>query len=82
MTSQKTEGYFNWKLEQASKRRAEERGEEIASVSGFSAPPVDPFRIIDAERALIHAEGADFGDSFDGRLDLPPDLVPVSMLVQ
>lgn len=57
-----------WKLRQASKDRAEERGSEIAAAYGLVATPIDPFSVIDAERQLIHAEGGDFGDHLDGRL--------------
>lgn len=60
-------GDLNWKLRQAVKERAEERGAEITSAYGLTTP-VDPFAIVHAERELIHAEGGDFGEHFDGRL--------------
>ena len=44
------------------------KGEEIARLNVFATGPVDPFRIIVSEGDMIHAEGDDFRDSFDGRL--------------
>lgn len=58
----------SWKLEQVARDKAMRKGEDIATAYGFDAPPIDPFKIIDAERELIHAEGGDFGAYFDGRL--------------
>jgi Zn-dependent peptidase ImmA (M78 family) len=43
-------------------------GEEIALVSKCVALPIDLMNIIKQE-PLIHAEGDDFGDAFDGRLE-------------
>lgn len=58
----------SWRLELAACEVAEERGEEVARVHGLTSAPIDPFRVIAAESALIHAAGEDFGDAFDGRL--------------
>jgi hypothetical protein len=58
----------SWRLEQAACEFADERGEEVARLHGLARAPIDPFRVIEAETALIHAEGEDFGDAFDGRL--------------
>lgn len=58
----------SWKLDQAACEVADERGQEVARLHGFVAPPVDPFVVVEAERALIQAAGDDFGDAFDGRL--------------
>ncbi len=57
-----------WKLDQAAYEAAEAKGEEIARLHDCTSAPVDPFRIVDAEQSLIHIEGDDFGDAFDGRL--------------
>ncbi len=57
-----------WKLEQRARDAALSKGEEIAKLNCFEKWPVDPFRIIESEGDLIHAEGDDFRDSFDGRL--------------
>lgn len=57
-----------WKMQLAAREHATRKGEELAQVHGFRAAPVDPFTIIRHERELIHAEGGDFGDAFDGRL--------------
>lgn len=58
----------SWKLFYAARDHAAREGEEIARMCGFTQPPVDPFSIIAAERNLIHAEGYDFQDAFDGRI--------------
>jgi len=58
----------SWRLHYAAVDHAAKEGEEIASVYDFTTPPIDPFEIIHAERSLIHAEGYDFGDAFDGRI--------------
>lgn len=58
----------SWKLEEAARQKAQRRGEEIAKAYGADSYPVDPFEVVRAERELIHAEGLDFGDAFDGRL--------------
>ena len=58
----------NWKLQQAACESAQRKGEEVARIYGFESWPINPFAIIAAERELIHAEGDDFGEAFDGRL--------------
>lgn len=58
----------SWKLEYAARERATQKGEELADANGITSYPVDPFLILSNERHLIHAEGDDFGDAFDGRL--------------
>jgi len=58
----------HWKLDQAACRKAEQQGEDLARLQGFKNAPIDPFLILQAERELVHVEGADFGDAFDGRL--------------
>lgn len=57
-----------WKMQLAAREHAAKKGEEQARAHGFDAAPVDPFAIIRHEQELIHAEGDDFGDAFDGRL--------------
>jgi hypothetical protein len=57
-----------WKLDQNARDAALAKGEEIAKLNGFAKSPVDPFAVIKSESDQIHAEGYDFGDSFDGRL--------------
>ena len=59
---------ISWKFEYAAREHAIQKGEELADANGFVTYPVDPFVILRHERQLIHAEGADFGDAFDGRL--------------
>ena len=59
---------FEWKLYYASLDRAANEGEQIAKTYEFSEPPVDPFEIVETERELIHLEGDDFGNAFDGRI--------------
>jgi len=58
----------SWKLFYAERDYAARVGEDMARVYQFTRPPVDPFSIIAAERHLIHAEGYDFQDAFDGRI--------------
>jgi hypothetical protein len=58
----------NWKLKENAREAALAYGEEIATLTPFAKGPVDPFRVIASEGGLIHAEGDDFRDSFDGRL--------------
>lgn len=57
-----------WKLLYAAREKAAREGEEVAKISDFAIPPVDPFEIVESERELIHLEGANFGDCFDGRI--------------
>lgn len=57
-----------WKLVQSIREHALHQGEEIASVMDFVSLPIDLLKIIDSEPNL-YAEGADFGDVFDGRLE-------------
>ncbi len=57
-----------WRREQRARDVALAKGEEIARLNGFVTGPVDPFRVIESEGGIIHAEGDDFRDSFDGRL--------------
>lgn len=57
-----------WKQEQAARRFALAKGEEVAKLIGFAKGPVDPFKVIASESGQILAEGDDFCDSFDGRL--------------
>jgi hypothetical protein len=57
-----------WKLFYSARDHAAREGEEVAKVYSFTEPPVDPFAIIAKERKLIHAEGFDFRDAFDGRI--------------
>jgi hypothetical protein len=57
-----------WKLLQNLRDHAMHQGEEIASVYGFSGPPVDPLEVVAGEQA-IHAEGDDLGEAFDGCLE-------------
>jgi Zn-dependent peptidase ImmA (M78 family) len=52
----------------ASLNKAAKEGEEIAKAYEFGEPPVDPFEIVEAERELIHIEGGDFQNAFDGRI--------------
>ena len=57
---------LSWKFVYAAREHAANEGEEIAKAYQFDSAPVDPFRIIKAERRLIHAEGYNFGGAFDG----------------
>jgi len=59
---------LSWKLVKSIREHALRQGEEIASLMDFVSPPIDLFKIIDSEPNL-YAEGADFGDVFDGRLE-------------
>lgn len=59
------------KFRQAAQEYARRKGEEIAREHAFETYPVDPFAIVEAEHDQLHAEGDDFGDSFDGRLSFP-----------
>lgn len=56
------------KLDIAARQSALEKGEEIAKGFPFRKPSVDPFAVAAAESELIHLEGGDFRDCFDGRL--------------
>ena len=58
----------DWKQIYSARQHATEEGERIALAYEFYTPPVDPLRIIHAERRLIHAVGDDFGNAFDGRI--------------
>lgn len=58
----------SWKSIYAARDHAAREGEEIAQAYGFSRPPIDPFSIIAAESDLVHAEGFDFQNAFDGRI--------------
>jgi IrrE N-terminal-like domain len=55
-------------MKQNARDAAMAKGEEISKLHGYEQGPVDPFDIVDSERAMIHLEGDDFGDGFDGRL--------------
>ena len=57
-----------WKLVQNIRDHATRQGEDIAAAYSFSEPPINPLIII-AEEGSIHAEGDDFGEAFDGRLE-------------
>ena len=59
---------LSWKLLQNSRDHAMSQGENITREFNFETPPIGLFEIIKAEPA-IYAEGADFGDAFDGRLE-------------
>ncbi|WP_146564539.1 ImmA/IrrE family metallo-endopeptidase [Posidoniimonas corsicana] len=52
----------------AARERATLEGEAVAEALGCDTPPIDPFDVVRRERRLIHAEGDDFGDAFDGRI--------------
>ncbi len=58
-----------WSPDRARLDAAAELAEEIVKGLDISKPPVDPFKIIKAERRLLLAYGEDFGDAFDGRLE-------------
>jgi hypothetical protein len=57
-----------WKLHYAGLNHAALLGEETARNYEFNQPPVSPFAIMDQESELIHYDGDDFGDCFDGRI--------------
>lgn len=59
---------MDWRQLHAARQHAVVEGERIAQVYEFDKPPVDPLKIIRAERRLIHAVGDDFGSAFDGRI--------------
>lgn len=59
---------FSWKLLQNVRDYAMAQGEDIIELSNIVSPPVEVFDIIKKEK-LLHAEGADFGADFDGRLE-------------
>ncbi len=59
---------LSWRLQQSILDHAIAQGEEVALVSGFGAPPVDPFRVVACDPKL-YAAGANFKDAFDGRLE-------------
>ena len=59
---------LSWKIQQGMRDQAMAQGEAIASVLEYIEPPIDPMDII-AQEPLIHAEGDDFGNAFDGRLE-------------
>ena len=58
---------LSWKMLQNILDYSRRKGEEIVSAMKFESPPVDPFKIIEAEPD-IYAEGADLKDAFDGCL--------------
>jgi hypothetical protein len=57
-----------WKLAQNILDHAMRQGEEIAAACSLSTPPIDPAVVIAMEDP-IHAEGDDFADAFDGRIE-------------
>jgi hypothetical protein len=59
---------YSWKMAQVLRDYAMAQGEEIIKLFEIEKPPVNPFTIIESE-PTIYAEGADFGDAFDGRLE-------------
>lgn len=59
---------LTWKIHQNLRDDAMAQGEDIAKVFEFAEPPIDPLAIIKQE-PLIYAEGADFGNAFDGCLE-------------
>jgi len=59
---------LSWKLLQNVRDHAMSQGEGIIELSKIASPPVEVFDIIKKEK-LLHAEGADFGLDFDGRLE-------------
>lgn len=59
---------LSWKLLMNLRDYSMSQGEDIVKEFYFVKPPIDPFVIIKAE-PTIYAEGADFGDAFDGRLE-------------
>ena len=59
---------LSWKLLQNVRDHAMAQGEGIIELSSIDSPPVEVFDIIKNEKVL-HAEGADFGTDFDGRLE-------------
>lgn len=60
---------MTWKLINARIRKAEETGEEYASLQGISEPPVDPFELAESESPLLKVLTGDFQDAFDGQLE-------------
>jgi hypothetical protein len=58
----------SWRITQALRDNAMDKGEEIINLFEIDEPPIDPFVVIQSEPS-IYAEGADFGDAFDGRLE-------------
>ena len=50
----------DWKQLYTARRHAVEEGERIACAYEFDEPPIDPLKIIHAERRLIYAAGDDF----------------------
>jgi len=59
---------LTWKIHRNLRDDAMAQGEDIANVFDFPTPPIDPLAIIKQE-PLIYAEGADFGNAFDGCLE-------------
>jgi hypothetical protein len=57
-----------WKLAQDIRDHAMRQGEEIAAAYSFTAPPIDPLRVVGKEE-VIHAEGDDLAGAFDGCLE-------------
>lgn len=56
-------------------------GEGIASMFNFIEPPIDLFKILNAEKDNVYSEGGDFGDDFDGCLEfLGPSSTPRYLL--
>lgn len=57
-----------WIIQQNIRDDAMAQGESIIDISDISTLPINVFDIIKEEK-LIHTEGDDFGDDFDGRLE-------------
>ena len=59
---------LSWKLLQNVRDHSMIQGEGIVELFNIESPPIEVFDIINREK-LLHAEGADFGSDFDGRLE-------------
>lgn len=59
---------LSWTIKKNIRNDAMAQGEDIAKIFEFNKLPVDPLFII-KEEPLLYAEGDDFADAFDGRLE-------------
>ena len=63
---------LDWQAQQHREELAGKQAEAIVGRLGL-AKPIDPFEVIKSETPLLRAGGANFGDSFDGKLKFNRD---------
>jgi len=62
---------FEWQLEKHGQVLAGRVADDIVARHRYTAP-IDPLKIVDLERESLRAGGADFKNSFDGKLKYFP----------